>query len=438
MTEPIVAPHDLDAEQAVLCCLLIAPQAYAQVADILEPGDFYSHANGAIFGAAGKLHQAGAQIDVVTLKSRLEQAGSLAKVGGVAYLAELSQKMPTAVSVRHYAEIVLDRSLRRSLLEAGTKLQRDAEGEDRGAAIEAMERALLHVRQRTPSEATSAEQATSEMMTQLSDRANHAGENLGILSGLPQIDRYTLGWRRGNLIILAGRTTIGKSSLAMQFARSAAEDGHAVLVFSLEMSREALMTRLLSAGTGLDCTWLQRGLPGAHGDEWGRVATEGAHLAALSLHIEDHGGRTVGDIHGRALRHGARHGLDLLIVDHLQLLTTANPRRSLVEQTTEISHDLQRLAHDLNVPVIALSQLNREVDKANRKPMLSDLRESGSLEQDADVVLLLHREKTAEGRLSDTAELHLAKNRHGEQGRIVRLAFRANLTKFTELAEERV
>jgi replicative DNA helicase len=431
-------PADVDAEAAVLGCLLIAPDAYSQVADILEPGDFYAPKNGAIFGAAGKVHESGAAIDTALLAARLREKGSLERAGGIEYLAQLAQVMPTAASVRHYAEIVLDRAIRRRLQATGERLAREAVSElTRDELIGNVERDLLAVQQRTPTEAVSADQAVTELIAEIDDRGKRQGSHFGVLSGFRHLDALTLGLHRGEMTILAARPSVGKTAMVCQWAREAAGSGHRVLICSLEMTRQRVMERLLASDTGIDLMAIRCGLPGANPATWDRVVQAGAQISELPLAIDERGGQTVSMVRGAAVAFGRQHkGLDLLVIDYLGLMRTPGRQQSSYERVSQLSGDLKALAKELHVPLLVAAQLNRASARENRPPRLDDLRDSGSVEQDADTVLFIHRppREGASG-LSNETSLIVEKNRNGPPG-LVRLSFVPTLTKFTEQAKE--
>ncbi len=431
---------DPDAEQAVIGCILIDPGALAKVRDLLTPDDFWSGRNRAIFGAACKIQDAGTPVEPTTVWARLLDVGG-ANAVGQEYFEQLAagSVIPTAASVRHYAMIVLDRSLRRSLADTGNALARAAKDYnlDRETVIAQVDEAVLRIRQRAPAQSTTAESAAGEMLAELEERSRRQGSHLGVLSGLRHLDAITLGWHRGELVILAARPSVGKSALICQWALEAAQAGKRTLVISLEMTRARIMERLIAAESGVDLVQIRKGLPSASPDAWERVTRAVGELSELPLFIEDAGGRTVSAIKGAAVRLGAQSkGLDLLAIDYLGLLRTANTKQSSYERVTEISGDLKALAKDLNVPVLCAAQLNRVSVRENRAPRLEDLRDSGAIEQDADAVLLIHRPHRDDGEgLSTATDLIVAKNRNGPPG-TVRLTFASHLTKFTERAYE--
>jgi replicative DNA helicase len=434
----LAPPAELDAEAAVLSCLMIAPDAYSQVADLLEPDDFSVDRNRRIYGACVKLTEAGSPVELLTIMARLREVGKLEQAGGVEYLSELSLKMPTAASVRHYAEIVLDRSLRRRLQATGERLAREAASElTRDEVIVNAEGALLAVQGRTPTETASADQAVTELIAEIDDRGKRQGSHFGVLSGFRHLDALTLGLHRGEMTILAARPSVGKTAMLCQWARYAAGDGKRVLLCSLEMTRARVMERLLAADAGVDLMAIRAGLPGAGPNIWGKIANAGAVLSELPLSIDDAAGRTISSIKGAAVRYGNKQkGIDLLAIDYLGLMRTPGRQQSSYERVTELSGDLKALARELHVPVLVAAQLNRASARENRAPRLDDLRDSGSVEQDADAVLFLHRAPREDGSgMSDATDLFVSKNRSGPPGR-VRLTFRPQYTSFYERAEE--
>jgi replicative DNA helicase len=426
-------PQNIDSEQAVLGSILIDRDAIIEVADFLRPEHFYRQAHGRIYAAMLSLYEKREPVDVVTLAEVLERDGELESVGGPSYLSQLGNDTPMAVYAVQYGRIVERKAILRNLIQVGGRIAAIGyeDGPDAQVAIDRAEAALFEVSKQRASHGVShiapllhiAYDTIEELRT-------HRGEILGVPTGLWDLDELTGGFQPGELIILAARPSVGKSSIALQVGSYAARHNRYTGVFSLEMGRDQLTMRLVSGTAGVDGDRLRSGY--ASNDEYSLVAEAMNSLSQLPIYIDDTPSLTVTELRTRARRLQMEHGLDLLIVDYLQLMTSvANHNGSRVQEVSEISAGLKALARELNVPLLALSQLNRRPEASDTgEPRLSDLRDSGSLEQDADVVLLMWREREAdvvsEGEL---VNLRLAKNRNGPIG-LVKLWFLRAQTRF--------
>ncbi len=431
-----VAPQSTDAEQSVLGSILIEQDAILRVAEFLRPEDFYRQAHADIYEAMLALHGQREPIDLVTLSDELTRRNRLEGIGGSSYLATLMNQVPTAVHVEHYGRIVERTAVLRNLIAAAGKIaavgyeeQGDAE-----AAIERAEQILFEVSQRRT---IGGFDSLSVLLGQAYDRLEylhaHRGQILGIPSGLSGLDALLGGFQPSDLVILAARPSVGKTSLALNIAQHAAvRDAKRVAIFSLEMSKEQLALRLLSAETGINPRPLQTGF--MEETDWSRIAIAMNEMATAPMWIDDSPVMTVTELRTKARRLEAeQHGLDLIIIDYLQLMQGAQPSRepNRVQEVSEISRGLKQLARELKVPVIALSQLSRNVEqRGNAEPRLSDLRESGSIEQDSDVVIFLYRESEPSGEDDlDLVKAKVAKHRNGPIGE-VSLHFRRSNTRF--------
>lgn len=413
-------PHNLDAEKSVLGAVLLHNDAYDVAARIVQPADFFRDAHRRLFEAMGELlGRPGGACDFTTLMEQLRRRGEIEEVGGAGYIAGLVDGMPRSTNVRHYAEIVKDKAVLRSLIYAGNKIVSAAyEGDEDAAVIlgDADSTLLALRRGRRSSNVHVISQRTGELFKLLEERAANRGQLLGVPTGWESIDRMTFGWRSGNLVIVAARPSIGKSGLALGAARACCEsfrpDGsrRRALVFSMEMTKEELELRLLSQLTGINSVKLEGGF--LAGGDWGQLNDGLERMAMLELYIDDTPSRTVADIRAEARQLVADGGLDLLVIDYVQLMGASESRRRGVsrnEEITQIARELKILAGELSIPIMALSQLKR----IDGRPKLSDLRESGALEQEANLVALLHRVDHQEG--GPTAFI-LAKNRNGPTG----------------------
>lgn len=415
-----VLPHSLEAERSVLGAVILENGAYDVAARIVTSADFFRDAHRRIFLAMGKLlERPGGACDFQTLREQLSRVGELEEVGGPAYLAGLVDGVPHATNVRHYAGIVKDKAVLRALIYAGNKIVSagyEAEQEAEEILGDADATLLALRRGRRSSNVHSIATRTGALIKVLEERSANRGQLLGVPTGWESIDRMTMGWRPGNLVIVAARPSIGKSGLALGTARACCESLRAdgsrrrALVFSMEMTKEELELRLLSQLSGLNSVKLEGGF--LAGSDWAHLNAGLERMADLELFIDDTPSRTVADIRAEARQLVADGGLDLLVIDYVQLMSGATTSRRNINRTEEvggIARELKILAGELSIPVMALSQLKR----IEGKPKLSDLRESGALEQEANLVALLHRTDHREG---GPTSFILAKNRNGPTG----------------------
>lgn len=429
-------PHNLEAEQSVLGSLLIDRDAIIKVASILKPEDFYHSANGIIYQAILDLYNRREPTDFLTLSDELARKERLDLVGGVAYLSSLLNAVPTAVHVEYYSKIVERTATLRRLIDAGAQIVALGyrEGIDTEEALDQAERILFDVSQRRGArEFESIADVLERFFDQIDYLQQHRGSVVGVATGFADLDQLTGGLQRSDLIIVAARPSVGKTAFALGIAYGAAvQHGKTVGIFSLEMSAEQLVQRLLATETGVDSHRLRLGQIDDH--EWDRVSRAFGRLAEAPIFIDDTPGLSVMDVRTKARRLQAEHGVDLLIIDYLQLM---HGRRSenRVQEISEISRGLKGLARELNIPVIALSQLSRAVEsRADHRPMLSDLRESGSIEQDADIVMFIYREEVydPDTERKGIAEIIVAKHRNGPVGTI-NLRFFEKTARFADL-----
>jgi replicative DNA helicase len=382
-------PHNLEAEQSVLGSLLIDRDAIIKVAAFVKPEDFYQHANGAIYRAIVDLYNRREPTDFITLSDELARREKLDEVGGIAYLTALLNAVPTAVHVEYYGRIVERTSTLRRLIDAGTQIvsigYRD--GVDTEDALDSAERAIFEVSQkRQTKDFVSIAEVLDKFFDQIDYLQQHRGDVVGVATGYADLDQLTGGLQRSDLVILAARPSMGKTSLALGMAYGAAVGhGKTVGIFSLEMSAEQLVQRLLSMETGVDSHRLRLGQ--IDDGEWDRISRAFGRLAEAKIYVDDAAGASIMDVRSKARRLQAEHGLDFVVIDYLQLMSG---RRSdnRVQEVSDISRGLKGLARELNVPVVALSQLSRAVEsRADHRPMLSDLRESGCLTGETPVFL---------------------------------------------------
>jgi replicative DNA helicase len=435
-----LAPQAVEAEQSVLGSILIDADAILRVGDFLKSGDFYRQQHADIYEAMLALHAQREPIDLVTLGDELKRRARLDEVGGPAYLTSLMNSVPTAVHAEHYGRIVERKSVLRNLIGAAGKIAAVGyeEANDAEVAIDRAESILFEISQRRTDGGF---QTLATLLGQAYDRLEylheHRGQLIGIPTGLSQLDALLGGLQPSDLIILAARPSVGKTSFQLNIAQHAAiQQGKKVAIFSLEMSQEQLALRLLSSESGINPRPLQTGF--VDETDWSKIATVMNSMASASMWIDDSPALSVMELRTKARRLEAeQHGIDLVIVDYLQLMHSSTPNKdnNRVQEVSEISRGLKQLARELKVPVLALSQLSRSVEqRGSAEPRLSDLRESGSIEQDADVVIFLYRdgEQNAESEV-ELVKAKVAKHRNGPIGEVP-LQFRKSNTRFYTVA----
>jgi replicative DNA helicase len=430
-------PHNIEAEQSVLGSLLIDRDAVIRIASYVKPDDFYISANGRVYQAILDLYNRREPTDFVTLSDELERKGQLDDIGGIGYLSSLLNAVPTAVHVEYYGRIVERTATLRRLIDAGTRIVGIGYRED-GAledALDAAERALFEVSQkRTTRDFVSIAEVLDRFFDQIEYLQQHRGDVVGVPTGFADLDQLTGGMQRSDLIILAARPSMGKSALALGLAYGAAvQHGKTVGIFTLEMSAEQLVQRLLSTETGVDSHRLRLGQ--IDDSEWERISRALGRLSEANIFIDDSANVALMDVRSKARRLQAEHGVDMIIIDYLQLMSSNRRSDNRVQEISEISRGLKGLARELNVPVIALSQLSRAVEtRSDHRPMLSDLRESGSIEQDADIVMFIYRDDKYDenSEKKGIAELIVAKHRNGPVGS-VNLRFFERTARFADL-----
>ncbi len=430
-------PANPEAEEAILGSLLIDPDAVIKVASFLEADDFYREKNGWIYQAILDLHERREPADFVTLVDELERRNILQEVGGAAYITALINSVPSAVYVEHYGHIVERTAVLRRLIGAAGQIAALAyeDSDDVDETVDRAEQLIFGVSERrvrrdlTP---------VSKIMHNVVDRIDflhrHQGDVLGVPTGFTKLDKLLGGFQRSDLVILAARPSVGKTSLALNFALNAARRFRKVIgFFSLEMSAEQIVQRLLSMETGIDQQRLRMGE--IKEDEWDMLMRAAAELSETMLYIDDTPAMSAIELRTKARRLQAEHGLDLVVVDYLQLMRGDTRSENRVQEISYISRSLKSLARELEAPLIALSQLSRAVEqRTDHKPQLSDLRESGAIEQDADVVMFIYREDMAKenSERKNIADVIVAKHRNGPTD-TVPLYFQKELTRFADL-----
>lgn len=434
-------PTSPEAEQSVLGAILLRPEVMDQLADLLGPEDFYREAHGRIYRAMMDLYQRNEPVDLVTVTALLKERGQLEGVGGPVFLASLSEQVGFATNAAHYGRLVHDKAVLRRLLACSQEIAAEclAPVEDVGEFLDAAEQRVFQVAEAKIRPGFDALGALVEKEIHTLEAIWHreAGRITGVPSGFIDLDNKTAGFQRGDLIIIAARPSMGKTALALNIAYHAAYQAQVpVAFFSLEMSKEQLVRRLLSSVGEVDANNLRRAF--LSNQEWANLQTAAGYLLDCPIYIDDTPASTVLEIRAKARRLKAEGKLGLLIIDYLQLMRGRGEAPSREQEISEISRSLKALAKELSVPVVALSQLSREPEKREKKrPQLSDLRESGAIEQDADVVMFIYRDELYRPDSPDkgTAEVIIGKQRNGPTGTI-KLAFRDKFTRFDPLAQE--
>lgn len=438
-------PQDLAAEQSVLGAMLLSKDAIADVVESLRAVDFYKPAHALIYDAILDLYARGEPADPITVAAEIDRAGSLQRVGGAVYLHTLVSLVPTAANAGYYAQIVSEKAILRRLVDAGTRIVRLGYGGGDGSPgsgeiddiVDRAEREIYDVTERRTSEDyVVLEDMLQPTMDEIDAIASRGGVSVGVPTGFSSLDELTNGLHPGQMVIVAARPGVGKSTLALDWARNASVKHHLTsVIFSLEMSRSEITMRLLSAEAEIKLAAMRSGRMGDH--EWKKIVRRMGEISGAPLFIDDSPNMTMMEIRAKARRLKQRHDLKLIVVDYLQLMSSSKRVESRQQEVSEISRQMKLLAKELEVPVVAISQLNRGPEQRNdKRPMLSDLRESGSLEQDADMVILVHRPDAweAEDPRAGEADLIVAKHRNGPTATVT-VAHQLHYSRFKDLAQ---
>ena len=438
---PTVPPQNLDAEESVLGAMTLAPGAIAAVSEILSPDgrEFYRESHAKIYRAALSLYGKGEPVDAITLVDELDERGELEDVGGKVRVHELAALVPATANAGHYARIVREAATLRGLIHAGAEIARLG-WERPGDATELVDQAEQIVfelsQQRAKGEFTHIEELLKESFERITALYESGADVTGVPSGFRDLDRITSGFQEGNLIIVAARPSMGKSGLALCIAANLAVRATTpVALFTLEMSKSEVTQRLMCSEAKVESQRLRTGKLAA--EDWPRLTGACDKLAKAPIYVDDTGSITMMEIRSKARRLKQKHpDLGLIIVDYLQLMTSGTTAENRVQEVSQISRSLKVLARDLEVPILALSQLSRAVEQRHdKRPILSDLRESGSLEQDSDIVIFIYRDEyyNDESDQQGLAEVHIAKHRNGPTD-TVKLSFLRRYAKFSDLA----
>ena len=439
-----VPPHSIEAEQSVLGGLLLDNSAWDRAGDLLTASDFYRYEHKAIYAAVGALVTASKPADVITVYEQLQGHGKAEECGGIAYLNALAQSVPSAANLRRYAEIVRERAVLRKLIEASDEIATNAfnpQGRAVSQILDEAEGRIFKIGEEG-SRTRQGFQSMDQLVVQLIDRVTELHENgaeevTGIRTGFHDLDRMTAGLQAGDLIVLAARPSMGKTAFALNIAENVAvNEGLPVAVFSMEMGASQLALRMVGSLGRINQSNLRTGKLGD--DEWGRLSEAVDKLKSANLFIDETAALNSAELRARARRQARQCGkLGLVVVDYLQLMSgSSSGDENRATEIGEISRGLKALAKELQCPVIALSQLNRSVEsRPDKRPMMSDLRESGAIEQDADIIMFIYRDDyyNKDSKEPGVAEIGIAKQRNGPTG-VVKLTFLKPLTRFESLA----
>ena len=439
-----VPPHSAEAESSVLGGLLLDNSSWDRVSDLLTESDFYRFEHRLVFGAVGALVNSAKPADVITVFEHLQNQGKAEEIGGLAYLNSLAQYVPSSGNIRRYAEIVRERGILRKLVSASDEISTSAfnpRGRPVATILDEAEQKIFNIGEegaRTKQGFQAMETLVVKLMDRVQEMADNPNDVTGVPSGFYDLDRLTAGFQAGDLIVLAARPSMGKTALAINIAEHVAlNEGLPVAVFSMEMGAAQLAVRVVGSIGRIDQSHLRTGK--LTDDEWPRLTEAIEKLRSIPFHIDESAGLSSGELRASSRRLARQCGkLGLIVVDYLQLMSgSTNDGENRATELGEISRGLKMLAKELQCPVIALSQLNRSVEtRPDKRPMMSDLRESGAIEQDADIVMFIYRDEyyTKEAcKEPGVAEIIIAKQRNGPTG-MIKLAFLKPITKFESLA----
>jgi len=430
-------PHSLEAEKSILGSMLLSKVAVEQALENLKAGDFYFARHQDIFQVIANLYERGEAIDSVTVIDALDRAGKLASVGGVMYITELSLFVPSAANAAHYAKIVEERSVMRQLIEASNNIAGDAISGEKSIEqiLDDAERVIFNISMKK----------NADTLVHISDTVmacyNRVGELMklngaltGVTTGFTDLDRLTSGLQPSDLVIVAGRPSMGKTAFALNLAQNAAIDGKkTVCIFSLEMSREQLVQRMLCSNSGVNMQNVRTGT--VTDAELMRIAESLDPLSKANIYIDDSAGCGVAEIRSKCRRLKTKVGLDMVVIDYLQLMQTSGKHDNRVLEISETTRKLKILARELNIPIILLSQLSRGPEqRTDHRPIMADLRESGAIEQDADVIILLYRPAVYDQSDDNTTEVIVAKHRNGPTA-TVKLAWISDKARFEDMTD---
>lgn len=437
-----VPPHNIEAEQGVLGGMLLNSEVVADVFELLRPEDFYRPAHQAIYQAILHLYGESSEIDPILVAGRLDRTGDLDRIGGAPYLHTLTAMVPTAANAHYYAKIVAEKATIRRLVDAGTHIAQigyaGAEDTEPEQLVDEAQQIIFSVgRENTKNDYAPMSEVLDDALEEIDLISSQGGLAQGIPTGISRLDKLTNGLHGGQMIIVAARPGVGKSTLALDFMRSASiEHNQTSAIFSLEMSKTEIMMRVISAEARVSMAKLRSG--DLENSDWGKIVETADRIRDKPLFIDDSPNLTMMEIRAKARQLKQKHDLKLIVVDYLQLMSSGKKVESRQQEVSEFSRQLKLLAKELDVPLIAISQLNRGPEsRTDKKPQVADLRESGSLEQDADIVMLIYRPDSQEEdhERSGEADIIVAKHRGGPTGTIA-VAHQLHYSRFVNLAEE--
>ncbi|MDO5049036.1 MAG: replicative DNA helicase [Actinomycetaceae bacterium] len=433
-------PQDLEAEQSVLGSMMLSKDAVNDVIEAIDGSDYYLPVHEIIHNTIMELYSRGEPIDTLTVAGELKRAGNLSRLQDPTYLHTLVASVPTAANAGYYARIVRERAQLRRLVQAGTRIVQLGYAEAGGDVDDIVDAAQSEIyavsERRNTTDYVVLGDIADPLLTQLDEIQQNKGSSKGVPTGIRDLDHLTTGLQPGQMIIVAARPAMGKSTLAMNFMRAAAVHSNITsVIFSLEMSRDEIGMRLLAAEAGVHFGKMRRGDMDER--DWTRLSKTISHISSAPLFIDDSPNMAMNEIRSKCRRLKQQHNLGLVVVDYLQLMSSGKRVESRQQEVSEFSRSLKLLAKELEIPVVAVAQLNRGPEqRTDKKPMMADLRESGSLEQDADVIILLHRPDYYEPEeRPGEADIIVAKHRNGETGSIA-VAFQGHYARFVDMAHE--
>ena len=431
-----IPPHSVEAEQSVLGSILLDKEAMISVSETLVPEDFYKEAHKVIYESMLKLYNSQSEIDLITLTDELRDQGYLDDIGGIAYITSLSTVVPTTSNIKYYVNIVKEKSISRQLISAANDIINL--GYDGSAKVEYVlenaEKKIFDISQeRTTNDFQPINQVISEALSMLEKLYEEKNDVTGLTTGFRDLNKKINGLQRSDLLLIAARPAMGKTAFALNLVQNAALKGDAsVAVFSLEMSKEQLVQRMIASQSTVELKKIKTGT--LADNDWPRITDGMAILSGAKIHIDDTPGIKISELRSKCRKLKIEKGLDLVLIDYLQLMEGEGQNESRQQEIAKISRSLKILAKELDCPVVALSQLSRAPEqRADHRPMLSDLRESGSIEQDADIVMFLYRDEyyNPDTEKKNIGEVIVAKNRHGETG-TVELVWFGGIQKFAD------
>ena len=435
-----IPPHSVEAEQSVLGSILLDKDAMISVSETLIPEDFYKEAHRVIYECMLKLYNSQSEIDLITLTDELRDQGYLDDIGGIAYITSLSTIVPTTSNIKYYINIVKEKSISRQLISAANDIinlgyDSSTKVED---VLENAEKKIFDISQeRTTNDFQPINQVLTETLSMLEKLYEEKSDVTGLTTGFRDLNKKINGLQRSDLLLIAARPAMGKTAFALNLVQNAALKGDAsVAVFSLEMSKEQLVQRMVAAQSSVELKKIKTGTLAAN--DWPRITDGMAVLSGAKIHIDDTPGIKISELRSKCRKLKIEKGLDLVLIDYLQLMEGEGHNESRQQEIAKISRSLKILAKELDCPVVALSQLSRAPEqRADHRPMLSDLRESGSIEQDADIVMFLYRDEyyNPDTERKNIGEVIVAKNRHGETG-TVELVWFGEIQKFADKMRE--